>query len=381
MYRQNAAIIGGGFMGRTHSETLHRLGIPVIGFLGENLTESKKEAEILDIDNVYNDLEALLEDDEVDVVHICTPNYLHANMSKAALEAGKHVICEKPLATNMNDSSLLVKKAKEMELVAAVNYNLRYYPLCYEAKQLIGKGLLGDIRLIHGHYLQDWLFYPEDWNWRLDREQGGKSCAVADIGSHWFDMVSWLTGLEIKSLFADLHTIIPKRYKSQKIGETFTKSELDKGKVEIEVDNEDYATILMRFSNGAIGSVVISQISAGNKNDLEWQIDGSKASLRWSQENPNQMWIGHRDKPNEVLLKDPSLMTDTTKNLANFPGGHAEGYPDTFLNHFRIIYNYIDAGDIHAIRNFSTFEDGHNEVVLIETVLESNKEKRWINIG
>jgi predicted dehydrogenase len=317
----------------------------------------------------------------VDVVHICTPNYLHYDMCRAAITAGKHVICEKPLAVTSEQSAELVKLAAEKGVVGAVNHNIRFYPLNHDARARIQAGEIGDVRLIHGHYLQDWLFYPTDWNWRLEPDLGGAMRAVADIGTHWFDLITWLTGLKITSVMADMATLIPVRKKPQGEVETYANMlQTEANAVDTPIHTEDYATIMLRFDNGARGVLTVSQVSAGHKNRLQWEINGDAASLGWQQEDPNTLWLGRRDGPNGIIAKDPSLMQDAGRQIAGYPGGHAEGYPDTFKQLFRAVYGYINAGDFTVPPPFPTFTDGHHELVLCDAVLQSSKENRWVDV-
>jgi len=382
MDNPKVAVIGLGFMGRTHIQTLRRIGIGVVGVAGINANEAHQASKELSIDNWYENANAVLEDEKIDVVHLCTPNYLHYSQAKKALLAGKHVICEKPLALNTAESKELAELADEKGLIAAVNYNLRFYPICQEAHARISAGDLGDVYLVHGGYLQDWLFYNTDWNWRLEPEQGGQSRVVADIGSHWMDMVTFLTGLKIKSVMADFSTIHKNRLKPKGEVETFAgKIEKNTSMEKIPISTEDAAVILFRFDNGALGNVTLSQVSAGRKNYFWFEINGSKQSLRWDQESPNQIWIGHRDQPNQILLKDPSLFQESVRPLTGFPGGHAEGYPDTFAQGFTQIYAAIKRGKPAENDLFANFKDGHKEMVLCEAVQKSAAENAWVQIA
>ena len=376
-----AAIIGCGFMGSTHTEALRRLGIPVAGLCGIDPEESQNAARHLNLETAYRSFEQVLTDPGVDVVHLCTPNFLHYSMAKAALQAGKHVLCEKPVANTSTEAAEMVKLEKDAKRVGAVNYNLRFYPLNQEARARIAANDLGEIRIIHGEYCQDWLFLPSDWNWRLEPHLGGSLRVVADIGTHWMDAVTWLTGLEIRSVCADFATFLPTRYKPKRAVETFagklsTKIEGDP----VEIKTEDYASILFKFSKGARGALTLSQVSAGRKNNFWWELNGSKSSMSWRQENPNELWIGYREKPNEFLIKDPSLMRPAARPVAAYPGGHAEGYPDTFAQLFKAFYSYIAADDFGKPRPFATFEDGRRELVLCEAIQRSAEERRWIEV-
>jgi predicted dehydrogenase len=376
------AIVGCGFMGSTHTEALRRLGIPVVGMCGVDPDEGERAVQRLDLEKAYEDFAELIADPEVNVVHLCTPNYLHFSMAKAALLAGKHVLCEKPVANTSAEAAEMVKVEKDARRVGAVNYNLRFYPLNQEARARVAAGDLGEIRIIHGEYCQDWLFLPSDWNWRLEPDLGGHLRVVADIGTHWMDAVTWLTGLEIRSVCADFATFLPTRYKPQREVETFA-SKLS-GKMEgnpVKISTEDYAAILFRFSNDARGALTLSQVSAGRKNNFWWELNGSKASMSWRQENPNELWIGYREKPNEFMIKDPSLMHPAARPTAAYPGGHAEGYPDTFVQLFKAFYGYIAAGDFSRARPFATFEDGRRELILCEAIQRTAKEGRWIEVA
>jgi predicted dehydrogenase len=381
MSKLQAAIAGLGFMGGTHIEALRRLGINVVGCLGITDEESKAGAAKYGLEKAYGSLDELVSDPGVDVVHICTPNYLHYEMAKAAVAAGKHVICEKPLAISSAESEELVKLAQAKGVVGAVNYNLRFYPMVHDARDRIQGGDLGEVRLVHGRYLQDWLFYPTDWNWRLETELGGDLRAVADIGTHWFDMVTWLTGLKIEAVMAEFATVIPARQKPRGEVETFANKLATEDDAElVAIKTEDYATVMIRFDNGARGVVTLSQVSAGHKNRCEVEIDGSTASLGWQGETPNALWIGYRDRPNASVTKDPSLMGPSGRAVAGYPGGHAEGYPDTFKQMFNAVYSYIAAGDLTAARPFPTFEEGHAESLLCDAIKQSAQEERWVKL-
>ncbi len=376
-----AAIVGLGFMGPTHAQALRRLGVPIAGILGIDREEGERAAREWNFAHVYGDFDELLRDPQVGVVHLCTPNYLHYPMAKAALQAGKHVICEKPLAMNSNQSAELVALASQAGLIGVVNYNLRFYPVCQEARARIRAGEAGEIRLVMGAYLQDWLALPSDWNWRLEPELGGTLRAVADIGTHWLDMVSFVTGLQVKALLADLATFIPVRQKPLREVSTFTgKLETPAESQAVEIHTEDVATLLLQFDNGGRGVLALSQISPGRKNYFWWEISGAQASLRWDQENPNLLWLGFRQQLNQVLVKDPALMQPQARAFAAFPGGHAEGYPDTFYQLFRQVYTALQAGKDVDRTLVPTFEAGHRELVLCEAIQRSATERRWVDV-
>ncbi|MBN1464699.1 Gfo/Idh/MocA family oxidoreductase [candidate division KSB1 bacterium] len=380
MFKLTAAIIGAGFMGPVHTEALRRLGVRVKGILGVDAAESRKAQIALGLDRAYSSFAEVLEDD-IDVLHITTPNRLHYAMAKAALQAGKHVLCEKPLAMNSQQSSELVELAKKTGRVAGVNYNIRFYPLNLQARHKVQADDIGEIYSVVGSYVQDWLLYPTDYNWRVLADEGGSLRAVADIGTHWLDLVQAITGLQVTAVCADLKTIHPVRLRPRGEVETFS------GKVrevaatdKIDIRTEDCGAILLRFDNGASGSLWVSQTTAGRKNCLRYEIAGAKSALSWNSEEPNELWLGYRDKPNERLLRDPGLLDVAVRPFANYPGGHNEGFPDTFKQCFRAFYSYIANEDMNAVPQFPTFEDGHHEIVLCEAILKSHQQGKWIKV-
>jgi len=379
-------IIGAGLMGPIHVEALRRLGfVEVVALCDSNQRRVEKEARRLGIPKTYLDYRKLLEDREVEVVHNCTPNFMHFEVNKAAMEAGKKVISEKPLAMNTSETKRLVEIAKETGSFNAVNFNYRYFPLNQHVKAMISKGELGRINIVQGCYLQDWLLYDTDYNWRLDPKIGGASFAVSDLGSHWLDLVQYITGLKITSIFADLDTIIsvrkyPKRHEEAL---TFAKRKLKREDyVEKRIETEDYATLLLRFDNGARGVFTTSQLCPGRKCRIFYEIDGSKCAVSWNHEKANELWIGYRDEANKVLLRDPTLIHEEARPYAHYPGGHDEGWPDDIKNIFSNIYQFIrEEKDVFKDEpNFPTFLDGHRMMVIVETALKSHREKRWVEI-
>jgi len=375
-------IAGAGFIGPAHVEALRRLGMHVIG-ISENTPERCRErASDLHLAKAYDSYEAMVTDPELDVIHITTPNHLHYPQAKAALLAGKHVICEKPLAMNTDESGELVQLAKERNLVNAVNFNIRFYPLALQARSIVQANGIGEVRIIQGSYLQDWLLLPTDWNWRLEPELGGDMRAVADIGSHWIDLITFISGLEVESVFADFKTFIPLRRKPTTSIDTFGgKLQTASEYVEQKIRTEDYATVLLHFSGGGRGVLTVSQVSAGRKNRLYYEMDGAQSAIAWNSERPNELWIGHRERPNELLMKDPSLLSPDVRAYASYPGGHNEGFPDTFKQTYSAVYSYIIAGDYDSPTTFATFTDGHMELVIGEAILRSAREGRWVAVG
>lgn len=374
-------VAGVGFIGPAHIEALRRINIPVVGLVSSTPERSRQKAAALGVPKAYASYEEMIADPEITAVHLATPNYLHYQQAKAALLAGKHVICDKPLAMNSRESAELVTLAREKGLVNAVCFNLRFYPLLHHARSLIQQGALGDLFILQGSYLQDWLLYPTDWNWRLEPELGGTLRAVADIGSHWLDLLTFLTGLKVKAVFADFKTFIPVRKKPSKPVETYTGKLLTpEDYIDQPIYTEDYATILLRYENDVRGVVTVAQVCAGRKNRLYFEIDGSKAAMAFDSERPNELWLGYRDKPNEVLLKDPSLLSPEARAIASYPGGHNEGFPDIFKQLFKKVYDYVERGDYTAPADFPTFLDGHHEMLIAEAIERSAKEGRWVEV-
>jgi predicted dehydrogenase len=377
--KPNAAVIGLGFVGRAHVESLRRLGIPVRGALGSSTETTAAACESLNLERAYASLDELAADATVDVVHLCTPNYLHFDQAGRLLRAGKHVLCEKPLTMDSAESELLVALARETGKVGGVAYNLRYYPLCQEARALVEKGSIGQPKLVHGSFLQDWLLYPGDWNWRLDPKLGGQLRAVSDIGTHWLDLVTWITSRKVTELCADLVTVVPIRQKPRGRVETFQKADpANADPVPIETD--DYASVLFHLEGDLSGVMTVSQVSAGRRARLWFEIDGTEGSLAWNSEEPGTLWIGRRNRANEELPKDPALLSPQARRYAAYPGGHAEGYPDTFVQLFRDFYGYIEAGDLKAPRTFPTFETGNDEMVLCEAIEQSSRTRAWVAV-
>ena len=378
--RAGTAVIGGGFVGRLHIEALRRLGIPVVGLLGSSPDRGAKRAATLGVPKAYRDLDELLADDQVNVVHVTSPNEMHYPQVAAILAAGRHVVCEKPLALSSEQSGVLARQAAESKLINALCFNLRFYPLNLHAAETVRDGAVGTVRLVTGRYFQDWLFLDTDWNWRLEVDRGGPMRAVADIGSHWLDLAGFMTGLRIEAVMADLANVIPVRYRPTSPTETFSTAAAQNAQPYV-VDTEDVATILIRFEGGARGCVAVSQVSAGRKNSLQYQIDGSASSLAWDSEQPDQLWIGHRDRPNEILLRDPVLLAPGARAAAQLPGGHVEGYADTFRALFETIYAEVAAGGPSVRPAYPTIADGHDTMLVLDAVAESARTSQWATVA
>jgi predicted dehydrogenase len=325
----------------------------------------------------------MLQDSEIQVVHNCTPNHLHYAINKEIILAGKHVISEKPLAMNSEESAELLELAEKHGVVHGVNFNYRQHASVQNLQAKIANGDLGKVNLVHGSYLQDWLLYDTDFNWRLAPEVGGKSRAVADIGSHWCDTVQYVTGKRIVEVFADLATVIPVRKKAKSAIATFSSQNIDELEYEdVPINTEDYASVLVRFEDGSRGVFSVSQVSAGRKNRLSFEINGSKSSVFWNQEEPEKLWIGHRDRANEILIADPALFAPEARSAIHHPGGHNEGWPDALKNMMLNFYSFVrDGKSLKTDKpNFATFEDGHISMCMTDAILESHKEQTWVKV-
>jgi predicted dehydrogenase len=376
-----AAIVGTGFIGPAHLEALRRLPyVEVTALVEVNQELADEKAKLLGIPNAYT-FDDMLKQSDIDVVHICTPNFLHFAQAKAVLLAGKHVICEKPLAVKINEAEELVALAAEKGLVNAVHFNLRYYPMVRQMKMMREKGELGDVYSVMGSYLQDWLFLQTDYNWRLEPDKSGDSRAIADIGSHLLDITEYVTGLKITEVMADFSTVHKTRLKPLKNIETYSGKMLSMDDYqEVPINTEDHATVLLRFDNGSKGSITVSQVNAGRKNRLNVEIAGSKSNFEFNSERPNELWIGKRETANGALMKDPSLLHPEASALVSFPGGHNEGFPDTSKQMFKEVYAAIRDGKQPEKASFPTFADGLRELIIGERIIESNKKQAWVTV-
>ncbi|MGM0432209.1 MAG: Gfo/Idh/MocA family protein [Spirochaetota bacterium] len=378
-----AGIIGSGLIGPVHLGALRRIGdVEVTSFAGSSDDKAKKAAKELGIEKAYGDWREMLKDDDLQVVHVCVPNNLHYPITKEALKAGKHVVCEKPLAMTTAEAKELCDLAEETGLVNAVHFNIRYYPLMRQLKNMVEKGDFGRIFSVHGSYLQDWLYYDTDYNWRLESDKSGKSRAIADIGSHWMDLVEYVSGMKISEVLADFATFHPTRKKPKQAAATYANMMLKpEDYTEVPIDTEDYATVMFRFSNGERGVLTVSQVSAGRKNRLYFELDGSKQSAAWESEMPNQVWIGHREKYNELMMKDPSLADPDAASLMTIPGGHNEGFHDTSRALLTEVYADIRNKKVSKNPSYPTFSDGLRELVLTEKIIESSSTDSWVKVN
>jgi predicted dehydrogenase len=362
-------------------EALRRLpNVEVAALCEVNIDLARQKAEQMGIERPYT-FEDLLKQEDISCIHICTPNFLHYSQSKAALEAGKHVVCEKPLAKDLHEAEELVALAAKSGLVNAVHFNLRYYPLARQMKTMREKGELGEVYSVIGSYLQDWLFYDTDYNWRLEPDKSGASRAIADIGSHLMDILEYITGLKTVAVMADFNTIHKTRKKPLRPVETYSGKMLrPEDYADVSINTEDHANVLLRFDNGNRGVITVSQVSAGRKNQMKLEIAGSKKTFAWNSEAPNEMWIGNRDGYNESLMRDPSLVHAEARSVISFPGGHNEGFPDTSKQMFKEVYAAVEAGSQPEKPTYPTFADGYRELLICERILESNRKQSWVEV-
>jgi predicted dehydrogenase len=381
MERIKTGIIGMGYIGASHIEALRRIGfVELVAVADTDRALAARKAEEFYIPRCYGTVDELLADREIQVVHNCTPNHLHAGINEMILLAGKHLFSEKPLArTSAEARGTIDQLRKQKGLVAGVNFNYRMNPLVQEMKHKVKGGAIGKPTLVHGSYLQDWLLYETDYNWRIDPEISGPSRCVADIGSHWMDAVQTVLGARIVEVCADLVTVIPVRKKAKTQVETFSLN----ADVEYEdkvIETEDYGAVLFRMDNGVHGVFHVSEVSAGRGCRFDFEIDGSKASMYWNQETADQMWMGFRDQDNLQVMRNPNHMDADARKYTGLAKGHPEGWNDAFRNNIWSFYRYIADGKSLGTDScdFATLEDGLGIILLTEAILESHRTRQWI---
>jgi predicted dehydrogenase len=380
MRKIKTAVIGTGFMGRVHTEAIRRLGnVEVAAVAAENDEFAASFAQQTGVERVVTDYRKILEDSSIEAVHVCTPNALHYPIAKAAMAAGKHVLCEKPLAMSSAEARELVEIAAQKKAVNCLNHNLRFYPVVQQIRAMIANGELGDIMVVQGTYSQDWLLYDTDWNWRIVAKENGPLRVMGDIGSHWMDMIMHLTGLPITALCADMSTFHKTRKRPKKAVETFAGKTLrPEDYEEVPIDTEDFGMVLLELGSRARGAFTVSQVNVGCKNRFQIVIFGSKAGAMWNQERPDELWIGHRNEPNQIIIKDPSLLDAKARGYADLPGGHSEGYDDAHKQCFRRFYARV--ADPSAPIEYPTFQDGYHMMRILEKAIESAKKRAWVNV-
>jgi len=372
-------VIGVGFIGAAHVEQLRRLGNVEVVALADDVNHQEK-AEALCVPRGYNSYKELIDKEQPDCVHICTPNNTHYEIAMYAMQRGIHVVCEKPMTTTVEEAKNLLALALDKKIIHAMNFNCRFYPMVYQMREMIKRGELGDIYTIHGGYIQDWLLYDTDYNWRLEPELSGESRAFSDIGSHWIDLVEFVTGHRVTEVLADFEIFHKTRKKPKKAIDTFSGMALHPEDYdEVPINTEDYATVLFHFDNGSHACCNITQVFAGRKNQMIVAIAGSKSAFHWDSELSNELWLGRRDGPNGQFVKDPSILASGTAKIVSYPGGHVEGFPDTFKQNFKQIYADIEAGEAND-PNYADFSAGLREMHICSKVLQSAKERRWVEV-
>jgi predicted dehydrogenase len=374
-------VIGTGFAASSHVDALRRIPrVEVVAVAGSSVEKAAEVAGRLNVPRAV-ELTEMVSDDSIGAVHNCTPNNLHAEINEMMLLSGKHVLSEKPLGLNGTETARLKDLAASAGVVSGVCFNYRHYPLVREVKSLLASGRDGRAHFIHGSYLQDWLLYETDWNWRLEADKAGRSRAVADIGSHWLDLVQYVCSDRVTEVCGDAFTLHSERSRPAITTETFRSANTSEAE-RVPIDTEDAASVLLRFSGGAHGAMLVSQVSPGRKNRLWFQIDTSQASFAWDQENPNSLWVGRRERWNEDVVRDPSLLSPEAAALAHFPGGHQEGWPDglrnLFLDFYAAVESQQEGGSPQG--SFATFEDAHQVVLTVEAIMESSATGKWVRI-
>jgi predicted dehydrogenase len=386
MRKIRAGIIGAGFVGPHHLDAVRRLGyVDVVAIAASSLESAEKKAARLGIERAYSSYEELLADRTIEVVHVCTPNYLHYAVVMAAIRSDKHVICDKPLALTAVEARELRDYARAAGIVNAVAFNYRFCPMVEQARAMVAGQEIGNVRFVHGHYLQDWLLYETDFSWRLEADKGGASSSVGDIGSHWCDTAQFIAGLRIERVLASLNTMVQVRKKPSGSGEAFTADRFEEQAQDYVITSDDLGSIMLEFEGGARGVFTVGQVCPGHKNDLQIELNGSKASLRWKQERPDELWVGHRDRPNMYMACDPGLLTDSARRYASLPGGHCEGWADAFKHLMSSIYSFIAEGrnpiTDRAKIGFPTFDDGYLANCVVDAIIRSNVDRsRWTTV-
>ncbi|MCC7496884.1 MAG: Gfo/Idh/MocA family oxidoreductase [Bryobacterales bacterium] len=381
MQKIKTAVIGAGFMGRVHSEAIRRLGnVEIVAVAAVSKQEAAAFGKAIGVERTTDDYKEITGDPEIQAVHVCTPNSLHCPVSMAAMQAGKAVLCEKPLALSAAEAKQMADLAKAKNVANCVNHNLRYYPAVQQVRQMVAKGDLGDIISVQGTYSQDWLLYDTDYNWRIDRKDNGDLRAMGDIGSHWMDMIQHVTGLRITALSADLQTFHKTRKRPKTAIETFAGKMLKpEDYEEVAIDTEDYGAVLLHLGDRARGAFTVTQMGAGRKNRLHFEVFGTKMGVAWDQEKPDELWVGFRNQPNQLIVKDPSLFYKEAATFADLPGGHSEGYDDSHKQVYRRFYRRV--ADPSAAIDYPTFEEGFRGMQLLEKVLQSARGRSWVETG
>ncbi|WP_416058251.1 Gfo/Idh/MocA family protein [Stenotrophomonas maltophilia] len=373
MPKLGIAIVGTGMIAAVHRRAALLAGADVRGVAASSPQRAQEVAQAWNVPRAYRDIEEVIADPQVQVVHVCTPNHLHRAMAQAALQAGKHVVCEKPLATTLADAQALAELAASTGLIATVPFVYRYHPVVREARARIAAGDIGPLHLIHGSYLQDWLLDPASNNWRVDPALGGTSRVFADIGSHWCDLVEWVSGQRFAEVSAAFATVIAER--GAEGAESF--STPSAGGTMQPVTSEDVAAALFRTGAGTLASLTVSQVSAGRHNRLWFEIDGAKASVAFNQEDAERLWIGRPDQREETFVRGPGAGSAEQRRLSVLPPGHAQGYGHCFEAFVADSYRAIEG---ERPQGLPTFEDGLRSALIVDRVIASARSRAWSTI-
>ena len=366
MKRLKAAVVGMGFIGGAHVEALRRIPYVDVVAIADPFG-AKEKAERLGVPAGYADYKEMLDEVKPDCIHVCTPNDMHMEVVMAAIEREIHVVCEKPMARNAEEAQKMVDAIKASGLVGALNFHNRFYPIPYRMRRMVQNGELGQVYHVQGGYLQDWLQLKTDFHWKILSEQCGKTRATADLGSHWMDLAEYVTGQRVTEVFAEFKTVYPQRTQMTR-----------EGSREVPIDTEDFSVVILRFDGGAVGTGTFSAVFSGKKNQTVLQVAGTEASLEWDNEQVNDLLIGHRNAPNQLLTKDPALVDHDTAAIISYPAGHAEGFPDAFKQNFSAIYAAI-RGEKTA-NPYATFEDGLHIMKLCDALYESAHTGKWVTV-
>ena len=376
----NVGVIGAGYIGKVHLEALSRLGgVSVTSVADVNRDQAREYAESYGIDFVTKDYREILDDSRIDVIHNCTPNKFHYQISREALMKGKYVLSEKPLSMKLEEAEDLVNLSEKKNIVTGVHFCYRYYPLVQEISSRIKNNNAGEIRMVTGTWFQDWLSKDTDYSWRLERGESGNSNITADLGSHWFDLIQFVTGLKVKEVFGDMKTIIPKRKKPKRQVLAF-ENVSDQEYEEVRMELEEYSAVLFHLSNDAPGSFTTSQVCNGRKSNTEFQIYGEKSSLAWDHGRPNELWIGNRDTANEILIESPVLQQEDTQKWSTLPAGHPMGYHDAVLNMFKDFYSAVESATPVGKAAHPNFRTGYEQMKILDAIVKSVRERTWVKV-
>lgn len=374
MKRLRMGLVGPGFIATQHVDAVRRLGdVEVVAIAGSSPAAAQRKAQELKVERAYGNYQELMDAADIDVVHNTTPNHLHHAVTLAALRAGKHVISDKPLALDRREARELFDAALAAGVAHVVTFNYRGNPLVQEARLMIAAHEIGELSFIHGHYLQDWMTDPQVYSWRSDPRRAGPSSALADIGSHWCDLAEHVSGTRIAAVLADLGTVVPLRFAPEARAEAVSRDRSTQ-RVPVEVTSEDLASVLLRFENGAKGVFSVGQVLPGHQNDLQLEINGRTASLKWCQEAQNELWLGRQAQPDSLMKRDPALLRGDARRYAHLPAGHQEGWSDAFRNVIADAYQWIRAGGAADTKPvpLASFADGYRSHCVIDAILASH---------